>query len=134
MNDADGILNDFKEYHLDYLFIKFSGVKTPLIIPWIEVADGTYVAEESTEDEIVILTKKKKKDTDDNTAPAANEGDLVKSHLKKEALMAYLETKLRDPNLLNIVDYGTIEDLRLQPAGREMTSSVYKFLLNYGVA
>lgn len=121
---------DTDDFCFDYIFIKFANLASPAIIPWIEVADGKYIPEESTEDQIVILTKKKP-GAEDVVALDSAEATTTKSHLKKEALISYLESKLRDPKDQAVVDYGQVEDIRIQPAGQGMSKSVYQFMQKY---
>lgn len=129
-------LSDIKEYTLDYLFIKFANLKYPTLIPWIEVGAGVYVHEESTVDQLVFLTRKSSKskdDDDDETITEASTDDTpTKTHLKKEDLIRYLDSKLREPTNPHVADYGPVEDLRMQPAGRDMTREVFAFLAKYG--
>ncbi|RTL07797.1 hypothetical protein EKK58_01230 [Candidatus Dependentiae bacterium] len=129
-------LSDTKEYALDYLFIKFANLKHPTLIPWIEVGAGIYVHEESTVDQLVFLTRKSsnsKEDDDDETVTENTADDTpTKTHLKKEDLIRYLDSKLREPTNPHIIDYGPVEDLRMQPAGRDMTREVFAFLAKYG--
>lgn len=120
---------DTDDFCFDYIFIKFANLAVPTIIPWIEVADGKYIPEESTDDQIVILTKKKA--AGENSGEGAEGPPLTKSILKKDALITYLESKLRDPKDASVLDYGTIEDIRVQPAGQGMTGSVYQFMQKY---
>lgn len=128
-------LENTEEYCLDYVWIKFANLKFPTPIPWIEVAAGVYVAEESTPDEIVILTKKIVPADQENVVSQETADDSPsKTHLKKPDLIAYLASKLRSPGDATIVDYGSIEDIIMQPAGKEMTREVYQFLLKYGVS
>lgn len=127
-------LDDTKEFSLDYVFIKFAGLKAPALIPWIEVAAGKFVPEESTIDELVFLTKppaKEDADPDVITESSADEG-LTKSHLKKADLIKYLDAKLREPANPDVVDYGPVEDIRIQPAGMDLTREVFAFLAQYG--
>lgn len=127
-------LENTEEYCLDYVWIKFTNLKFPTLIPWIEVAAGVYVPEESTPDEIVILTKKIIPADQENVVSQETADDSPsKTHLKKPDLIAYLESKLRSPADADVIDYGPIEDIRMQPAGKEMTKDVYQFLLKYGV-
>ena len=128
-------LENTEEYCLDYVWIKFANLKLPILIPWIEVAAGVYVAEESTPDEVVILTKKiVPADQEHVVSQETADDSPSKTHLKKPDLIAYLETKLRSPGDATVIDYGTIEDIIMQPAGKEMTREVYQFLLKYGVS
>lgn len=128
-------LSDVKEYSLDYLFIKFASLKHPILIPWIEVGAGAYVPEESTVDQLVFLTRKVKKsmdDDDDTITESTIEEATTKTHLKKEDLIRYLDSKLREPTNPHVADYGPVEDVRMQPAGRDMTREVFAFLAKYG--
>lgn len=128
-------LSNTGEYTLDYLFVKFTGLKYPTLIPWREVGAGDYVHEESTVDQLVFLVTKssKPKDDEDVTVTESTAEDTpTKSHLKKDDLIRYLDSKLREPANPQVVDYGPIEDLRMQPAGRDMTREVFAFLAKYG--
>jgi len=122
------------EYNLDYVWIKFAQLPKPTLIPWIEVASGIFVAEESTTEEIVFLTKKLvPADQEDVVSPEMADDSPSKTHLKRGDLIAYLESRLRSAPDSGVIDYGPIEDIRMQPAGKEMTSDVYQFLLKHGV-
>lgn len=120
------------EFQLDYIFIKFANLPQPVMVPWIEVADGKYLPDESTDDEIVVITKKKK--TKDAKEGEDDETALQKVCFTKEVLI----TQLIEPKLRNTVnngdcDYGPVEDIRIQPAEQDMTKSIYLFLNKYGV-
>lgn len=128
-------LEQTESYSLDYVWVKFTTLRYPTLIPWIEVASGVYVYEESTTEEIVFLTKKLVPVEQEQEVSSETADDSPsKTHLKKADLMAYLETKLRpQPAESGVIDYGPIEDIRMQPAGRDMTSEVYQFLLKHGI-
>jgi len=127
-------LDDIHEYKFDTVWIKFTNLKHPTPVVWIELASGIYVAEESTPDELVFLTKKIVPVAEENiVSPETADDSPEKTHLKKADLIHYLESKLRPTPEEDVVDYGPIEDIRMQPAGREMTKEVYQFLLQYGV-
>lgn len=130
MTTADQL--DIDEFRLDYIFIKFTSLAMPVLVPWIEVADGEYVHQESTVDEIVILTKKRNVEEEEGVVTEPVEDTPTKSHFKKEVLITYLDSKLRDASDPNIIDYGPIEDIRVQPAGQSMTKEVYIFLAKHG--
>ena len=123
------MIDDLEEFPHDYLFVKFASLKYPAILPWLEVGAGTFVPEESTEDELVFLTKKKSEEG----VVSADSGDNTpsKSHLKKTALMGYIESQLRKPSDPEVIDYGPVEDFRIQPAGQVMTKDVFMFLARY---
>ena len=130
-------LTDPREFLNDYVFIKFAGLAAPTLIPWIEVASGVYVHEESTVDELVFLTNKaarRKGDEPDEVVTEESAIDVAptKTHIKKADLIAYLNNTLREPANPTVVDYGPVEDIRMQPAGRDMTKEVFAFLANYG--
>jgi len=124
------------EYQLDTLFVKFASLPKPAIIPWIEVASGRFVPEESTPEQFVFLTKAQTKAKVQEegvvTERDAEEPSLEKTHLKKKDLIAYLNDKLREPLNPEVVDYGPVEDFCMQPAGHDMTKEVFLFLAKYG--
>lgn len=109
-------------FTLDYLVIKFAELPQPVMLPWLEVFSGQYVPEESTPEEAVVIIKK----TADN-----GEQQESKTHIKKADIIAHLDSKLREPSDLQVADYGPIEDVRFQPAGRDLTEEVSTFLAKY---
>lgn len=131
----NGFLLNPLEYPLDYLIVKFANLKNPTLLPWIEVGAGAFVYEESVEDQLVFLTKPRQQaDTEKGVVTAASADEApTKTHLKKKDLIQYLETKLREPLNSEVIDYGPIEDVIIQPAGKDMTKEVYQFLAKYGV-
>lgn len=119
---------DLDEFNYDYLFIKFTNLPYVAAVAWSEVAGGTFVPDESSEDTFVFLTKIKEDLADE---PAETSAPLVRSPLKKDALIRYLDTQLREPSNPNVVDYGPVLDFRIQPAGRDMTKDVFMFLAKH---
>jgi hypothetical protein len=109
-------------FTLDYLVIKFAELPQPVMLPWLEVFSGQYLPEESTPEEAVVLMKK----TADNGEQQAS-----KTHIKKADIIAHLDAKLREPANPQVVDYGSVEDVRFQPAGRDLTEEVSTFLAKY---
>lgn len=128
---------DVGDFKFDYIFVKFHKYPKPMIIPWIEVADGDIVADKLTDDEIVIAIKSKP-ETENGlpvvSAETVNTPEAVEKTLKKDVLIKYLESKLKEGQTDKVLDYGTIEDIRIQPAKRDMTGSVYSFLEKHGAA
>ena len=126
-------IGELDHFKLDYVFIKFAGLRLPTPIPWLELADGVFVPEESTDDEIVILTRKKNAKKDEGVVtPETADDTPTKTHLKKTALIEYFNAKLREPGNTDVVDYGPVEDFRIQPGGRDLTKGVFHFLIKYG--
>lgn len=130
----NAIYSDIDDFGLDCVFVKCSKIPKPLKIIWIEVADGQYVPEESTEEEIVILTKPPSSGTINVvvTKQTAEGEEPPKTRLRKKALIKYLESKLSEGEGGSSADFGSIEDIRMQPAGRNMTKEVFLFLAKYG--
>ena len=124
-------LDDTTEFRNDYVFIKFKGLKDPVGIPWIEVGAGTFVEEESNAEQFVFVTQKAEAPIDEVSSASVKETLPQKTVLSKAVLIRYLESQLRDPADPNVADYGPIEDIKLQPAKKDLTKEVYIFLAKH---